>query len=64
MGSLSFKHDAISRDDSQRLLDFAFWHDFERNGPSLYRMCETLKGWKRYRDYPDLKYGNASNGNS
>ncbi len=50
----NFKHAAISRDDSQRFLDFAFWHDFERNGPSLYRMCETmLKGWKRYRDYPD-----------
>ena len=27
---------------------------FERNGPNLYRMCETmLKGWKRYRVYPD-----------
>ncbi len=50
----NFKHAAISRDDSQRFLDFAFQHDFERNGPSLYRMCETmLKGWKRYRDYPD-----------
>jgi radical SAM superfamily enzyme YgiQ (UPF0313 family) len=50
----NFKHAAISRDDSQRFLDFAFWHDFERNGPSLYRMCETmLKGWKRYQDYPD-----------
>jgi radical SAM superfamily enzyme YgiQ (UPF0313 family) len=52
----NFKHAAISRDDSQRFLDFAFWHDFERNGPSLYRMCETtLKGWKRYRDYPDSR---------
>jgi hypothetical protein len=27
----NFKHAAISRDDSQRFLDFAFWHDFERN---------------------------------
>ena len=51
----NFKHAAISRDDSQRFLDFAFWHHFERNGPSLYRMSGTmLKGWKRYRDYPDL----------
>jgi hypothetical protein len=50
----NFKHAAISRDDPQRYLDFAFWYDFERNGPSLYRMCGTmLKGWKRYRDYPD-----------
>ena len=50
----NFKHAAISRDDSQRFLDFAFWHDFERNGPSLYRICQTmLKGWQRYKDYPD-----------
>jgi hypothetical protein len=50
----NFKHAAISREDSKRLLDWAFWHDFERNGPSLYRMCQTmLHGWQRYRDYPD-----------
>jgi len=52
----NFRHNAISRDDSKRFLDWAFWRDFERNGPSLYRMCRTmLKGWKRYRDYPDLR---------
>ena len=52
----NFRHAAISRDDSQRFLDFAFGHDFERNGPSLYRMCQTmLKGWQRYRDYPDSR---------
>ncbi len=50
----NFKHAAISREDSKRFLDWAFWHDFERNGPSLYRMCQTmLQGWQRYRDYPD-----------
>ncbi|HZQ22579.1 MAG TPA: B12-binding domain-containing radical SAM protein [Terriglobales bacterium] len=50
----NFRHAAISRDDSKRFLDLAFWRDFERNGPSLYRICETmLLGWKRYRDYPD-----------
>jgi radical SAM superfamily enzyme YgiQ (UPF0313 family) len=52
----NFQHNAISRDDSQRFLDWAFWRDFERNGPSLYRMCRTmLEGWKRYKDYPDLR---------
>ena len=52
----NFQHTAISRDDSKRFLDWAFWRDFERNGPSLYRMCRTmLEGWKRYRDYPDLR---------
>jgi radical SAM superfamily enzyme YgiQ (UPF0313 family) len=52
----NFRHNAISRDDSKRFLDWAFWLDFERNGPSLYRMCRTmLDGWKRYRDYPDLR---------
>ncbi|MGB9073071.1 MAG: radical SAM protein [Terriglobales bacterium] len=52
----NFRHAAISRDDSKRFLDWAFWRDFERNGPSLYRMCQTmLQGWQRYRDYPDLR---------
>jgi radical SAM superfamily enzyme YgiQ (UPF0313 family) len=50
----NFKHSAISRDDSKRFLDWAFWRDFENNGPSLYRMCQTmLHGWQRYKDYPD-----------
>ncbi len=50
----NFQHAAISREDSQRFLDWAFLRDFQRNGPSLYRMCRTmLEGWKRYHDYPD-----------
>jgi radical SAM superfamily enzyme YgiQ (UPF0313 family) len=50
----NFLHTAISRDDSKRFLDWAFYRDFERNGPSLYRMCRTIyAGWKRYKDYPD-----------
>jgi len=50
----NFRHAAISRDDSKRFLDFAFRRDYERNGPSLYRMCQTIfQGWKRYKDYPD-----------
>jgi len=50
----NFRHAAISRDDSKRFLDWAFWRDFESNGPSLYRMCQTmLKGWRRYKDHPD-----------
>ncbi len=50
----NFQHAAISREDSKRFLDWAFWHDFEANGPSLYRMCQTmLQGWRRYHDYPD-----------
>ncbi|MGO9169135.1 MAG: B12-binding domain-containing radical SAM protein [Candidatus Sulfotelmatobacter sp.] len=50
----NFRHAAISREDSKRFLDWAFWRDFERNGPSLYRMSQTiLQGWQRYKDYPD-----------
>jgi hypothetical protein len=50
----NFQHAAISREDSKRFLDWAFWRDFERNGPSLYRMCRTvLQGWQRYKNYPD-----------
>ena len=52
----NFQHAAISRDESKTFLDQAFWRDFERNGPSLYRMCQTiLQGWKRYKDYPDAR---------
>ncbi len=52
----NFRHAAIARDDSKRFLDWAFWRDFERNGPSLYRICHTmLQGWKQYRDYPDAR---------
>jgi radical SAM superfamily enzyme YgiQ (UPF0313 family) len=52
----NFEHAAISRDESKRFLDWAFWRDFERNGPSLYRMCRTtLQGWLRYKDYPDAR---------
>ena len=52
----NFLHAAISRDDSKRFLDWAFWRDFEHNGPSVYRISQTmLQGWKRYRDYPDAR---------
>jgi len=50
----NFKHAAISREDSKRFLDWAFWRDFELNGPSLYRVARTLMaGWKRYKDSKD-----------
>jgi radical SAM superfamily enzyme YgiQ (UPF0313 family) len=50
----NFRHAAIARDDSKKFLDWAFRRDFEANGPSLYRMCQTLfQGWQRYKDYPD-----------
>jgi radical SAM superfamily enzyme YgiQ (UPF0313 family) len=50
----NFRHAAISRDESKRFLDRAFRLDFERNGPSLYRMSRTmLQGWRRYKEYPD-----------
>ena len=52
----NFKHAAISRDDSKRFLDWAFRRDFERNGPSIYRICETmLRGWQRYKDSSDIR---------
>jgi radical SAM superfamily enzyme YgiQ (UPF0313 family) len=52
----NFAHAAISREESKRYLDRAFWRDFERNGPSLYRICRTtFEGWKRYRSDPDSR---------
>jgi radical SAM superfamily enzyme YgiQ (UPF0313 family) len=50
----NFRHAAISRDESKEFLDGAFQRDFDRNGPSLYRICRTtLAGWKRYKNDPD-----------
>ena len=52
----NFQHAAISRDESKEFLDKAFRQDFERNGPSLFRICETLfNGWKRYHDHPEAR---------
>jgi len=52
----NFQHGAISREDSKRWLDWAFRRDFERNGPSIYRICRTtLEGWKRYKHDPDAR---------
>jgi Radical SAM superfamily/B12 binding domain len=50
----NFQHAAISRDDSQKFLDWAFFRDFELNGPSVYRICQTtFQGWTRYKNHPD-----------
>ena len=52
----NFKHDAISRDQSKQFLDWAFQFDFDRNGPSLFRICETIfEGWKKYAHHPDQR---------
>ena len=45
----NFRHPAISRDQSKELLDRAFLLDFERNGPSVYRLVRTMEQrWRRY----------------
>jgi radical SAM superfamily enzyme YgiQ (UPF0313 family) len=45
----NFHHPAIGRDESKTLLDRAFQVDYERNGPSLYRLMRTMLGrWQRY----------------
>ena len=50
----NFRHPAISRDQSKVFLDQAFRRDYERNGPSLYRLIRTMaKGWRRHRDDGD-----------
>jgi radical SAM superfamily enzyme YgiQ (UPF0313 family) len=45
----NFRHPAISGEQSKALLDGAFRADFERNGPSLYRLMRTM--YNRYRRY-------------
>jgi radical SAM superfamily enzyme YgiQ (UPF0313 family) len=52
--AFNFRHHAISREDSRRFLDWAFRRDFDRNGPSLFRICRTsFAGWRRHKNHPD-----------
>ncbi len=54
--SFNFQHAAISRELSGELLNRAFRWDFERNGPSLFRICRTsFEGWKRYKNHADKR---------
>jgi hypothetical protein len=47
----NFQHKAITPAESKSWLDWAFRLDFERNGPSLFRLIRTtVAGWRRYRD--------------
>ncbi|MEW6321852.1 MAG: radical SAM protein, partial [Acidobacteriota bacterium] len=51
---LSFRHPAITPEQSEALLTRAFVRDFEQNGPSLFRICETsYRGWLRHRNHAD-----------
>lgn len=50
----NFEHAAIPREESKKILDWAFNLDFLKNGPSLYRIWRTtLQGWQRYKDHPE-----------
>jgi radical SAM superfamily enzyme YgiQ (UPF0313 family) len=52
----NFRHAAISREESNKFLESAFRWDFERNGPSLFRVCRTtFQGWMRYKNHPDQR---------
>jgi radical SAM superfamily enzyme YgiQ (UPF0313 family) len=52
--AFNFRHAAITREESSTFLNWAFRRDFERNGPSLYRVCRTtFDGWKNHKDHPD-----------
>ena len=54
--AFTFQHPAISRAQSREFLDWAFRRDFERNGPSLFRICRTLlAGWRRHKAHPNLR---------
>jgi hypothetical protein len=52
----NFLHESISREESKQFLESAFQLDFEKNGPSLFRVCRTtFQGWQRYKNHPDLR---------
>jgi hypothetical protein len=49
--AFNFTHPAITRAESKTLLDAAFRADYERNGPSLFRLMRTM--FERHRLYGD-----------
>jgi len=52
----NYRHQHIPKGREERFLLKAFQRDFEVNGPSLARLIRTLlKGWKRYKDFPDKR---------
>jgi radical SAM superfamily enzyme YgiQ (UPF0313 family) len=54
--AFNFEHAAISREQSTQALAWAFRRDFERNGPSLFRICRTtFAGYMRYKNHPDIR---------
>ena len=54
--AFNFRHPALSREQSRQFLEWAFQRDFDRNGPSLFRICRTLlAGWKRHKEHPNLR---------
>ena len=54
--AFNFRHAAISCEQSTSLLNGAFQRDFERNGPSLFRICRTtFAGYLRYKNHPDRR---------
>src|SRR5271157_4203649 len=54
--AFNFQHAAISREQSTQSLNWAFQRDFERNGPSLFRICRTtFAGYMRYKNHPDRR---------
>jgi radical SAM superfamily enzyme YgiQ (UPF0313 family) len=50
------RHPHIHGHQEEELIQQAFRRDFDKNGPSLYRLIKTmLQGWLRYRDHQDSR---------
>ena len=54
--AFSWRHPHIKDGQETKYILRAFGRDFQANGPSIVRILRTaLKGWKRYKDHPDLR---------
>lgn len=50
------RHAHIRDHQEEQIILSAFTRDFEKNGPSLFRMMRTLlTGWERYQDHPEKR---------
>lgn len=52
----NYRHRHIPAGREEGYLLEAFRRDFERNGPSLFRLIRTtVRGWQRYKNHPDRR---------
>lgn len=52
----NYRHPNFKNGEEEQILIQAFQHDFDVNGPSLFRLIQTmLNSWQRYKNHNDIR---------